>query len=197
MFSKRYRSLHFFAKEIVHHSSPNDGKGICNLSALVIRTSDMESRNEDEQATEVHSWRRPATRVPNDQAPVTRAVTFRKNISQFPRLWSLSRVTVLCVRVCICATVELAFTCVPSMWSRYCGSCPEKRSLSDTLYFETRFRGERAVAEISKSPNFFTECSCDKGIYSWLVIRDVVACSPMTFPLLAARAVLFSSRSLH
>lgn len=44
-----------FVKEIVQHSSLNDGKGTCNLSALVIPTSDMESRIEEEQTMEVHS----------------------------------------------------------------------------------------------------------------------------------------------
>lgn len=42
-------------RDSLYYSSLNDGKGICNLSALVIRTNDMESRDEEEQAAEVHS----------------------------------------------------------------------------------------------------------------------------------------------
>lgn len=53
------------------------------------RLRDMESRGEKEYATEVQQLTKNRYISTERSAPDTRAVTFRKNISRFPWLWSL------------------------------------------------------------------------------------------------------------
>jgi len=145
--SERY--LLFFTKEIVHHFDLNESKGVCNFG---IGDSDEWYGKQKRGSVDAGGAQLTKNRYISTErsAPDTRAVTFRKNISRFPRLWSLESNR----SECVCARHDRT-VCVCSKYVRQIlrGSGPRK-DISRT-YFEACFtcskNGEWIVVEISKS----------------------------------------------
>lgn len=156
---------------------------------MVIRVSDMESRGEKEYATEVQQLTKNRYISTERSALDIRAVTFRKNISRFPWLWSPEN-----NRFATCMCVVYVWVWVWMIGGRdrvYCSAdterwrmivAPGREYLSNTPAEDAYSCGQNAATgkEISggSSAELLAGYKVTRQRESRLVTRDVVGLVP-------------------